>query len=266
MATPTDEVAEQERPESETRPRLAPQAPRQAGVERFDDAIVVTRTRAWIGLVACLALVVGVIVWATTTRVDTTVKGSGISLVNGAIASVSSPVDGTIKSVDVAVGDQVGPSQDLVTVQATGGGVITVVAPINGRVLNLPEGQGATIHSGDAVVALAQQSGPLQVRMFIQPAKAQQVEVGTMAILAYPQGVTVKGTVTQIGQVPLTLHQISDSIGSPAIAALIASGDGLIPVWVTPSLPAGERAAFNNGDVAAVTLILGTKHPINYVF
>ncbi|HWC39607.1 MAG TPA: HlyD family efflux transporter periplasmic adaptor subunit [Acidimicrobiales bacterium] len=267
MATPTDEVAEQERRESsQTRRRLAPDAPRQAGVERFDDAILVTRTRAWLGLVACLALVVGVIVWATTTRVDTTVKGSGISLVNGAITSVDSPVDGTIKSVDVAVGDQVAPSQAVVTVEATGGGVATVVAPIKGRVLNLPDGQGATIHSGDAVVALAQTSGPLQVRMFIPPAKAQQVEVGTTAILAYPQGVTVKGRVTQIGQVPLTLHQISDSIGSPAIAALIASGDGLIPVWVTPSVPAAESGVANNGDVAAVTLIVGTKHPINYVF
>jgi multidrug efflux pump subunit AcrA (membrane-fusion protein) len=239
---------------------------RQAGVERFDDAIVVTRTRAWIGLVACLALVVGVIVWATITRVDTTVKGSGISLVNGSITSVSSPVDGTVKSVDVAVGDQVASSQPVVTVDATDGSVATVVSPINGRVLNLPDGEGATIHSGDAVVALAQASGPLQVRMFIQPAKAQQVEVGTKAILAYPQGVTVKGTVTQIGQVPLTFHQISDSIGSPAIAALIASGDGLIPVWLSLSVPAGERGAFNNGDVASVTLIVGTKHPINYVF
>jgi hypothetical protein len=267
MATQTDKVAERGRPgSSETRRRLAPEAPRQAGVERFDDAIVVTRTRAWIGLVACLALVVGVIVWATVTRVDTTVKASGISLVNGAITSVNSPVDGTIKSVDVAVGDQVASSQALVTVHATDGTVATVVSPLNGRVLNLPDGAGAPIHGGDQVVALAQTSGPLQVRMFIPPAKAQQVEVGTKAILAYPQGVTVKGTVTQIGQVPLTLHQISDSIGSPAIAALIASGDGLIPVWVTPSVPAGDRGAFDNGDVAAVTLIVGTKHPINYVF
>ncbi len=267
MATPTDEVAERGRPGSlETRRRLAPEAPRQAGVERFDDAIVVTRTRAWIGLVACLALVAGVIVWATITRVDTTVKGSGISLVNGAITSVNSPVDGTVKSVGVAAGDQVASSQALLTVDATNGSVVTVVSPINGRVLNLPEGEGATIHSGEGVVALAQTSGPLLVRMFVQPAKAQQVEVGTKAILAYPQGVTVHGTVSQIGQVPLTLHQISDSIGSPAIAALIASGDGLIPVWVTPSVPAAEGGAFNNGDVAAVTLIVGTKHPINYVF
>jgi multidrug efflux pump subunit AcrA (membrane-fusion protein) len=267
MATPTDEVAERERPESSVaRRRLAPEAPRQAGVERFDDAIVVTRTRAWIGLVACLALVVGVIVWATITRVDTTVKGSGISLVNGAITSVNSPVDGTVKSVDVAAGDQVTSSQALLTVDATDGTVATVVSPINGRVLNLPEGVGATIHRGGAVIALAQTSGPLQVRMFIRPAEAQQVEVGTRAVLVYPQGITVKGTVTQIGQVPLTLSQISDSIGSPAIAALIAPGDGLIPVRVTPSVPAGEGGTFNNGDVATVTLIVGTKHPINYVF
>jgi hypothetical protein len=59
--------------ESERSRDLTPVPPRQTGVDRFDEAIVVTRTRAWIGLAAALAMVVVVVVWALTAQVESTV-------------------------------------------------------------------------------------------------------------------------------------------------------------------------------------------------
>ena len=47
-------------PDPQTQQSVVPPPPRHTGSDRFDDAIEVTRTRAWIGLVCCLLLVLGV--------------------------------------------------------------------------------------------------------------------------------------------------------------------------------------------------------------
>ena len=137
-----------------------PPPPDRASSERFDQAIVVTRARAWIGLLTCLVLVAGVIVWAVTAKVGVTIKGSGVALDNGAIAVVQSPLTGTVQSIDVAVDDAVAPSQVVGAVIDAQGHVLPLVTAVGGRVLNVNLDVGATVHDGDVVLSIAQTSGP----------------------------------------------------------------------------------------------------------
>ncbi|MBV8160538.1 MAG: HlyD family efflux transporter periplasmic adaptor subunit [Acidimicrobiia bacterium] len=248
------------------RPFLPP-VPHRASSERFDQAIVVTRTRAWVGLVACLVLVAGVAVWAVTTKVGVTVKASGVALDNVAIAVAQSPLTGTVQRVDVAVDDAVRPAQVVGAVADAQGHVLPLVTAGGGRVLNVNLGEGATVHQGDVVLSIAQTSGRPLIRMFLTPAEAQEVGPRTKAIVSFPDQPDIRATVSQIGSLPLTREQAADSIGSGALASLLVRGDAVINVTLVPGGPvdARGRAQFDSGDVATVTLIVGTKRPIDYI-
>jgi biotin carboxyl carrier protein len=242
---------------------LAPEPPRQAGVDRFDDAIVVTRARAWIGLAACLALVLGVVVWATVATVDRTVSAPGIALVNGTITAVASPVTGTVVALYVTADTPVRESEVIGLVANSANKDSQLVAPISGRVISMEASVGSSIHQGETLASLTAVQGPLVIRMFLPPAQAQLVGRGMRAIMTLPGGPPVQGRITHIGQLPLTEHEVADAIGSPALAALVAPSDGVVSVTVTPTSGAAELDA---GDEAAVSLIVGSQHPIGYVF
>lgn len=250
--------------EPSSRP-LVPPAPRQAGVDRFDEAIVVTRTRAWIGLAALVALVIGVVVWATTATVDRTVKGRGVALVNGTLTRVLSPATGTIVDLTVAIGDTLESGQVIGEVFSSEGETVPLVTPIGGRVVHLPEGVGSTLRDGDLVASLAASGGDLVVKVFLPPEDAQLVDIGTRAKLSFPQGGTVDGEVTYVGQVPLTVDQVANAIGSAPLATILAPADGVIELDVSPSLDE-DVPQFDDADVTDATLIIGSQHPIDYVF
>jgi biotin carboxyl carrier protein len=249
-------------------PPLLPAKRRQAGTDRFDAAIVVTRTRAWIGLSACLVLVVAILVWSVVANVGVTVEGSGVALANGAIAVVRSPVAGTVQSLDVKVGETVTASQVVGSVADSQQNIHPLVAPVGGRVLDVNESVGSSIDSAGPAASIAQTSGPLLVRAFVSPTQAQQVGVGTPALLAFPGQPEIHGKVVDVGILPLTVNQAADSIGSVALASLLVKGGAVVPVTVVPDAASstGQDVSIDSGDIAAVTLVIGSDHPISYVF
>lgn len=262
---PTAGQDSQAQPAPPSEPTLVPRAPRSSGSDRFDDAIVVTRTRAWIGLACCLALIGGIVAWAVTTKVGVTVTGPGIALTNGAIATVPSPAAGTVQSMSVKVDDPVQAGQVIGSVADFQNQAFSLVAPVSGRVLNVAGDVASTVRLGADVVSITQTSGPLLVRMFVTPAQAQQADLTTEAVLRFPEQPDVRGRVTAIGTLPMTKEQAADSIGSPALANLLVRSSAVINITITPAASAAAVAHIDNGDVASVTLIVGTKRPIDYV-
>jgi hypothetical protein len=75
----------------------------------------------------------------------------------------------------------------------------------------------------------------------------------------------VDGEVTYVGQVPLTVDQVANAIGSAPLATILAPADGVIELDVSPSLDE-DVPQFDDADVTDVTLIIGSQHPIDYVF
>src|SRR3989442_3984778 len=145
METQAPAVQSDTSPAPEERGPLVPRPPRRTGSDRFDQAIAVTRTRAWIGLGCCLLLILGIVVWAATTEVGVTVKGPGIALVNGAIATVPSPVSGTVQAMNVDIDDNVQAAQVIGSVADFQNQLSPLVAPVAGRVLNVAADVGATV-------------------------------------------------------------------------------------------------------------------------
>jgi multidrug efflux pump subunit AcrA (membrane-fusion protein) len=244
---------------------LVPERPRQTDVDRFDDAIVVTRTRAWIGLTACLVLVVGVVVWATTASVATTVKGPGVALTNGALAQVKSPAAGTVTSLAVSVDTRVQAGQVIGSVQPpAGSSTVPLLAPVAGQVVSIVPSVGSSVGQGELVVSLAQSTGPLEVRMFLSPSQAQQLRPGMTTLLSFPGEANVTGKVSQVGNLPVTQQELVSIVGSPALVGLLVPGSSAVPVTVEPQ--GRWSSSFDGFDVAQATIIVGSRHPIDYVF
>jgi multidrug efflux pump subunit AcrA (membrane-fusion protein) len=244
---------------------MEPRPLRQGGSDRFDEAIVVTRTRAWIGLACCLALILGIVGWAATTEVGVTVKGSGIALFNGSIATIASPATGTVQTMNVQVDDTVVAGQVIGTVVDLQNQASSLVAPVSGRVLNVAGDVGSTVRLGADVVSITQASGPLLIRMFVSPDEAQEADLHTEAILSFPEQPDIHGHVTAIGTLPMTKDQAADSIGSPALANVLVRNSAVVNITVTPDPDGLKTATVDNGDVGTVTLIVGSKRPIDYV-
>ena len=262
MATETDEVATEQR---EPAPGLIPGRPRQAGTDRFDDAIVVTHTRAWIGLAACLALVVGVVVWATTTSVDTTIKAPAVVLTNGALSQVRSPAAGTVTSLDVSVGEHVQANQIIGAVQPQpGSNTVPLTTSVAGQVVSVVPAVGGSVHQGDLMASLSQDMGPLEVRMFLSPSQAQQLRPGMTTLLSFPGESNATGRVSDVGNLPITREELVSIVGSAALVQLLVQGSSAVPVTVQPIGPPAGR--FDGFDYAQATVIVGSRHPIDYVF
>jgi hypothetical protein len=101
--------------------------------------------------------------------------------------------------------------------------------------------------------------------MFVTPAQAEQADLTTPAVLRFPEQPEVRGRVSSIGTLPMTKDQAADSIGSPALANVLVRTSAVINITITPDPSATNAAHVDSGDVASVTLIVGTKRPIDYV-
>ena len=267
MGTPPSQAppgaAGQQAPERE----LAPRPPRQAGVERFDDAIAVTRARAWIGLAACLALVIGVVVWAATATVNRTVTGPGTLLVNGTISEAKSPVSGTFVWWLPLPGFMVRESQVMAWVVTPAHRQVPLRAPISGQLLSIGVGPGASVTTGQVLASVTAVRGPTLLFTFLPPSNAQLVAAGMRALVTFPGGQTMDGTVAEVQKLPVTRDQVAATIGSQALAGLVAPHGAVIVVGIAPTgKVSAARSHAHVGDLGSATIIVGSSHPISYVF
>jgi multidrug efflux pump subunit AcrA (membrane-fusion protein) len=242
---------------------MAPPAGRQAGVDRFDEPIVVTHTYAWLGLAACLALAVGVIVWSAVATVAQTVETRGVVLVNGSIVGVQSPAAGEVRSIVVQRGQLVNDHEVVGTVVDAHGRTHPLRAAVRGTVLDVSNAAGASVSPNDVVLSLEQTLGPVRVRAFLPPEKAQQVRPGTRAVISAPEAGSFRGRVESIGRVPLDPAEVAGSLGSDALASLLIARSGVIPIVVRPSERLPQLT--DTGDIVSVSFLVGSKHPIDAV-
>ncbi len=268
MATPPSQAGGtvQQEPEPEQARSLVPAPPRQAGVDRFDDAIVVTRTRAWIGLAACLALVAGVVIWAAAANVSRTVGGSGVVLVNGTITEIETPATGTVVSWLVSANENVRAGEVLGWVETSANQRVPVRAPIAGKMLIVIIGEGASVAKGQTLASLTATRGPLAVASFLKPVDGELVGPGMRAIVTLPDGGTIESAVIGVGQLPLTTAEVANIIGSPALAQLVKPAGATIALLILPKDEKTAKRLANAGDVVSVTVIVGHSHPIQYIF
>lgn len=251
--------------DSPDRTRLAPQPPTHAGVERFDDSIVVVRARAWLGLGACLLLLAGLVVWAVTAEVPAKVTLQGLAARAGVLETARSPVAGTIERIDVRPGQRVRPGQKVATVGSPDGATHPVVALSAGRVIDTGGVVGSPVLFDEAVVIM-EGVGPMMVSVFPTPDDAALTAVGTKALIGIPaaggKGTQLDARVSEVALLPSTAHEVAERIGDSAVAAILAPKPPVQYVGIAPA----KAQSLRTGMIVPVTLILDSKSPIDYVF
>lgn len=259
----------------------APKVSAESAFESPTESIRIIRPRAWIALIACLALAAASILWASLAQVPISATTPGAMLVNGAMVSSTSPVSGRIGEIKVEVEDQVAQGQTLATVTGDDGKIVPVKAAIDGWVVSSVGISGTQIQAGGPLFTLAYESGPLIMRTFPDPVIAQQLQVGSEVIIEMVGAGGVRGTftsqVSEIGE-PITAQQAYNMVGDPALTELVIGQQPVVsPVSVVvdpdqafPELeeqgfPLDEEAGGSTFLVSA-TFIIGSKRPIQYVF
>src|SRR5206468_6027196 len=100
------------------------------------------------GLTGLLLLVASAVVWSAVAAVPTTLTGSGYLLPQGGLRQVQSPIGGTVRSLDTAIGQHVVSGQSIGTVVDNNGKAVDVVAPETGVITEADTVRHAFVSAG----------------------------------------------------------------------------------------------------------------------
>jgi multidrug efflux pump subunit AcrA (membrane-fusion protein) len=183
-------------------------------------------------LVASALLVVGMVVWAVTGTVSSSVTTPGFLDDVGA-TTVRASTAGQVDRVPVALGESVAQGQ-VVVVFRDG---TTLTAPLAGQVVAVSVSPGSTVVSGQSVVIVADLAVDPFVVTKLAPSYISTVRVG-MPVRMELEGVPATrygyllGTLSEISNDPFTNDRIATRLGvePEVVAAALGDKPGLLAV------------------------------------
>src|SRR5580765_2286869 len=119
--------------------------------EQLDRMVQVTLPRRWIALAALLVVVGAAVVWSVVSTVPTTLKGPGYLLPLSGLREVQAPTGGTIRDLDLEVGQHVVAQQVIGSVDDGSGRMIPVRAPGTGTVTESDVVASNVVSAGDRI-------------------------------------------------------------------------------------------------------------------
>ncbi|PVZ14567.1 HlyD family efflux transporter periplasmic adaptor subunit [Actinomycetospora cinnamomea] len=250
-------------------PDLTPAAPeRVPESERVDRPVVVVPGRTVLALLALALLAGGIVLWAATAVVDRSVVVPGLAVVGGSVIGLESPVPGRLATARPAAGTVVRSGQTVAVVESVTAGVLPLTAPVDAVVLDAPLDVGDPVEAGERVLVLERTNGATVVRAFVAPDDAARIGPGTRAVVSFPDRGPVDALVDAVGSLPVETEQAAQSLGGPALGAIVAPRDGLTPVRLRPAPGAAfptPRAGTVADRLTEVRLIVESRHPLEYV-
>lgn len=195
-------------------------------------------------LAACGLLVVGIVVWALTGTVSSTVTTPGfLDDVGATTVRVNAP--GVVEQVAVERGDMVTKGQ---VVAALRDGT-TVTAPLAGQVVSVSVSKGSSVVPGQSVVIVADLTVDPFVVTKVAPSYISTVRVG-LTVRMEVEGAPASrygyllGTITEITNVPFNNAQIATRLDleEQVVASGLGDGPGLLAiVRLHPDPPHADR-------------------------
>ncbi|MEI2776416.1 MAG: biotin/lipoyl-binding protein [Tetrasphaera sp.] len=263
---------------SDQKPSKPPGAP--ASPLGLDDLLRVTGPRIWIGLLALLTVVVGILVWSIVGVIPQIVPGDGM-LLRADVQKIMAPTDGSIKTVAVTEDQQVKAGDVVATLLSADGAVVDLKASQDGLVTGINIPPGFPVKQGDAIMTIEDTSVPLLGVVYVPLSTGKQITPGMKVQLA-PSVVDtdnygyLTGVVNAISEFPIT----QDDLLGGAMAAVAASrqlGEGgpvlrLIVNLDTADTPSGYNWSsskgpnyeLRNGTATQARIIIGESRPIEY--
>lgn len=203
-------------------------------------------------LAACALLVVGIVVWALTGTVSSTVTTPGFLDDVGA-TTVRVTTAGVVEQVPVKRGDMVKQGE---VVAALRDGT-TVTAPLDGQVVSVSVSHGSAVVPGQAVAIVADLTVDPFVVTKVAPSYISTVHVG-LPVRMEVEGAPASrygyllGTITEITNVPFNNAQIATrlDVDQQVVASGLGDAPGLLAVirlQPDPHTPTGYAWTVGDG-------------------
>jgi multidrug efflux pump subunit AcrA (membrane-fusion protein) len=252
--------------------------------QELDEHLDVVRPPRWIALAIGLLIVAGLIAWAASSSVQTTVPGDGALNYPANIDVVRSPGAGRVTVAPPPAGSVVRAGQRLAEIQTSSGTRVDVQTLVSGTVTAVFAQTGQVVVPGRVLanVRPLYAKGVLVSYLFVKLDDVRSIQPGMKAELA-PAGLDTQeesllvGHVRRVNRYPATAQRIAQVAGT-GVANQLASGPVRAEVDVQlvqdPSTPTGYEWTTGKGPaepLAAGTVITGKvitarKSPLDFAF
>lgn len=251
--------------------RLEPSLPRVAAVQQLDQLIVVARGRAWLALTALALLLAGLVAWAVFARVPLTEHARAVSIRGGALGQLTTPIAGTVETLELEVGDDLDAGGDVAVIRGTDGTRSRVTAARSGTVLAVVAATGDAVASG-TLLAKIESRGEPRLQAFPAFEVAQQVDVGDATTITVRRAgggsEVIDATVARVTRVPLDRADVAGVVGDAALAQLLVDdGRPVAVIELRPRRPEAlpDVASGTSALIGDAELVLGEQHPIAFI-
>lgn len=250
-------------------------------VDRLDEAITIVSARSALALTAILTLVALALVWACFGTIPVTVAGRGVFVAGGGTAQISAPADGTIETVDVAVGASVQRGAAIARERTASGEMVALRTPQDGTVAEITGAATVFVHRGDPVASVAPAGGALRAVVFVPVDTDRHVEVG-MAASVVPADVpalggrAVRAQVVSVAPYPASAERIRNALQDDALAsqfpATVPVREVQLQLQQRPdgsldwSGVVGTTVPPAGGTPCSATIQVQERHPIEIIF
>jgi HlyD family secretion protein len=161
----------------------------------------------------------------------------------------------------------------------------TVIAPVDGKVMNVMVQNGTVVAPGSGIVTVAKTGAgvkELEAVIYVPVSEGKKIREG-MEVKIYPSTVTkeeygyMQGTVSQVPQYPVTRATINTTLGIEALAAALTERGAPLEVRVDLVTDSSSVSGFawstrkgagvnvENGTLCAASVVVESERPISMV-
>jgi multidrug efflux pump subunit AcrA (membrane-fusion protein) len=247
--------------------------------EALDELVGVTPVRGWLALgVVVVALLVGT-VWAVTATVPQQFSVAAVIETNPGPTKVITTATGSIEKLSVEPGQVVAAGDQIASVRTLEGALVPVRAHVAGVVLEVLVGSGTGVRSLDTIATTSSTTSATDAATVVTFVSAERagpyfnvggrIHLDVVDVSAGLQQ-TLAARITSVAEVPTSLAGITAEVGRPGFAKQLydaADGNAYRVEATIDRRGAGLRPAeLATGQVASVTVVYSTPHPIDLLF
>lgn len=250
--------------------------------DQIEQRLQVTSPRMWLALLGFFVIIVSAIVWGVLGKADDEVRGQGSILPSAGLYEIAAPIDGTITSLDIKVGDHVQAHTSLMKLTTARDETGDIGSNVSGKVVALFVRQGTFVKAGTPLVTIEPDGSDLQGILYVPASAGKRVKPGMPAYLspstasASAYGSMV-GTVATVSDFPVNRERLELILGqnAPIIDQLLAEGPSLevtvqlehadTPSGFKWSTGSGPDFPITSGTPLEGTVVIGQGSPTKVI-
>ncbi len=250
--------------------------------DELDERVKVVLPRTWVALAGLLAIVLAVVVWGTVSTLQDDVNGIGFVTPAQGWSSIDTPVSGIVTVLVIRVGDPVVAGEALALI-GSGPSSVTLRSPVTGTVEQVSVSDQEYVSSGTSLAVIRPAGQALIVHAYVTATSAHSVSVGQQVQVGLGAQTTSKygyllGSVSSVAPFPATSQRLIDVLQNPSLVSQVEKLGPVTEVDVAlqpdPHTPTGYRWSLGRGPSyqlsgglpVEVSVVVGTRHPVDYLF